>query len=205
MQTRTALEPDKFYHIYTRGNNRETIFRGKENYTYFLKLYQKYMLPYVDTFAYCLLPNHVHFLVRVKEEAALQRTIITDKDKKYVDVQRQFGHLLNAYTRTFNQRYNRSGSLFQQRFGRKPVDSEAYLCRLVFYIHFNPQHHGLVSNFANWPYSSFQSILSEGRTNLMRSEVISWFGDRELYQQFHQENKAEFESIKILLLDDDEV
>ncbi|RDV12599.1 hypothetical protein DXT99_22815 [Pontibacter diazotrophicus] len=55
MQKITSLEPGKYYHLYTRGNNKETLFRHPDNYAYFLQLYRKYITPYVDTFAYCLI------------------------------------------------------------------------------------------------------------------------------------------------------
>jgi len=59
-----------FYHIYNRGNNRENIFFEENNYYYFLEKYDKYLTNYLETFAYCLLPNHFHLLVRVKENTS---------------------------------------------------------------------------------------------------------------------------------------
>lgn len=72
MQQTILLEPNKIYHVYTRGNNRENIFKEPENFYYFLQLYRKYISPYADTFACCLLPNHFHFLTRVKEVEKLE-------------------------------------------------------------------------------------------------------------------------------------
>ena len=66
------LEPDSFYHIYNRANGNEKLFASKENYRFFLKRYKDLITPIADSFAYCLLPNHFHFLVRIK-------TIITSK------------------------------------------------------------------------------------------------------------------------------
>ena len=57
----------QFYHIYNRGNNKENIFFNENNYNYFLKKYDFYFLDYLDIYCYCLLPNHFHLLVRVKE------------------------------------------------------------------------------------------------------------------------------------------
>jgi hypothetical protein len=60
------LEHGKFYHIYNRGINRQSIFFEDRNYRYFLRLYMKHVLPVADTFAYSLLGNHFHFSVRIK-------------------------------------------------------------------------------------------------------------------------------------------
>jgi len=55
MTSPTAIQPGKYYHIYYRGNNRETIFFINANYRYFLRLYEKYIVSVAETFAYCLL------------------------------------------------------------------------------------------------------------------------------------------------------
>jgi len=69
MTSPSPLQPGVFYHIYNRGTNREDIFIEGRNYDYFMQLYIKYIEPVVETYAYCLLKNHFHLLVRVKEEA----------------------------------------------------------------------------------------------------------------------------------------
>jgi hypothetical protein len=100
---------------------------------------------------------------------------------------KSFSNLFNAYTKTINQAYERSGSLFQERFKRKEVKSEAYFIRLVHYIHFNPQKHGLIQDFRDWPHSSYESFLSVKPTQLSRDEVLQWFGSKEAYKDFHRQ------------------
>ncbi len=68
-ESSSALQPSQYYHIYNRGNNRENIFVSEENYRYFLKLYAVHIEPVADTYAYCLLKNHFHVLVRIKDQA----------------------------------------------------------------------------------------------------------------------------------------
>ena len=62
-----CMESGKFYHIYNRGNNRETIFKEVKNYYFFLQNFQNYLQNYIDIFSYCLMPNHFHFLIKIKE------------------------------------------------------------------------------------------------------------------------------------------
>jgi putative transposase len=68
MTSPSPLLFDTCYHIYNRGNNHENIFIQERNYTYFLNLHFKYIEPVAETFAYCLLRNHFHMLVRIKSE-----------------------------------------------------------------------------------------------------------------------------------------
>jgi len=67
------IEHDKFYHIYNQGINGENLFREKANYSYFLQQYDKYIDPIAETFAWCLMPNHFHVLVRIKEEDEIDK------------------------------------------------------------------------------------------------------------------------------------
>ncbi|MBC3539228.1 transposase [Rufibacter sediminis] len=187
MQQTVPLEAGKFYHVYTRGNNKETVFVEERNYEYFLQLYLKYITPFADTFAYCLLRNHFHFLIRVKEVATIQTSqVLKTCEVLPAHMSKQFSNLLNAYTKAINSAYGRTGSLFQERFGRIEVTSPGYFTRLIYYIHFNPQKHGFVEDFRDWPHSSYHSFTSlNKRTNLKREEVLEWFGGVKWYQDFH--------------------
>ena len=62
------LQNGKYYHIYNRGNNHENLFRTPDNYEHFLRLYEKYISPIAGTFAWVLMKNHFHLLVKVKDE-----------------------------------------------------------------------------------------------------------------------------------------
>jgi putative transposase len=190
------LEPNRYYHIYNRGVNGENIFKQPQNYEYFLTQYAKYVSPVVDTFAYCLLKNHFHLLIRVKDfsNAALLKEI-QDKNnwKKIPDVSRQFSHFFNSYAQSINKAYNRTGLLFETPFERKLVDNDAYFTRAVFYIHSNPQRHGFVNDYRDYLHSSYHSHLQSKTTKLMRKEVIDWFGNVDEYVKFH--NLMDFRDI----------
>ena len=185
MRDFVPLERGQYYHIYNRGNNGENIFIEERNYSYFLDLYAKYIGPIADTFAYVLLRNHFHLLVRIKDPPRPGRSDRPARSPK--SPTQQFSNLFNSYAKSINKAYGRTGSLFQKRFGRIPVTSDAYFATLVRYIHFNPQKHGFVSDFREYPYSSYQAVLSNKTAQLKRDAVLEWFGDKTTFVEFHRD------------------
>jgi REP element-mobilizing transposase RayT len=106
------------YHIWTHANGRENLFRVEENYRYFLKKYGFYIYPVVNTYAYCLMPNHLHLMVRIENEeevlaalrkrrATLQRFETLGGFSKAISL--QFSHLFNAYTQAYNKLFKKKG------------------------------------------------------------------------------------------------
>jgi putative transposase len=183
MTSPAPLEHGQYYHIYNRGNNRENIFVEDRNYRYFLKLYAKHIEPVADTYAYCLLRNHFHFLVRIKTVEEQQKIRVS----RTLKPSQQFGNLFNAYAKAINKTYGRTGSLFHNPFGRVSVTSDAHFVHLIAYIHQNPQKHGFVEDFRTWPYSSYHACLSRKPTRLMREEVLDWFDGPTAFQAFHRQ------------------
>jgi REP element-mobilizing transposase RayT len=195
MTTPAALQYNQYYHIFNRGNNRESIFFEERNYHYFMKLYSKYIVPVAETYAYCLLGNHFHFLVRIcSEDEIRERNLIEEGNPKGLQdlsglvvttPSMQFGKLFNAYTKAINKAYGRTGSLFQKPFGRVLLKSNAHLLHLIMYIHQNPQKHGLVDDFRDWPYSSYGILFEDRETRLMRDVVMELFGGAEGVEPAH--------------------
>ena len=171
------LQPGCYYQIYNGGNNKENIFREPGNYHHFLNLWKKYIQPVALTFCYSLQPNHFHFLIYTKEDA----------DKEVLS--RAFSNCINAYAKAINKAYNRTGSLFQERFGRKYINDSKYFLGLIYYIHSNIQKHGLCYDFRKYLFSSYLSLLSDKPTLLQREEVINWFGGRKEFIKFHEGNR----------------
>jgi len=195
MPTPIPLQHGKYYHVYNRGNNRENVFIKERNYHYFLELYVKYVVPIANTFAYCLLRNHFHFLLQIKDLSGLRRPDRSKKPSQY------FSNLFNAYTKAINKTYNRTGSLFQRPFGRIEVTSDDYFAGLVIYIHQNSQKHGFVDDFRTWPYSSYRAILSTKPTHVQRDDVLEWFDNANNFVASHRQEVAESQ-IAPLVLDD---
>jgi putative transposase len=200
MTTPEALHYDQYYHIYNRGNNRENVFVEERNYRYFMELYAYHVASVMDTYAYCLLRNHFHFLVRTKTEAEIQ-TFRVSETRKVSSPSQQFGNFLNAYAKAFNNAHGRTGSLFQKPFRRVLVRSNVHLIHLVNYIHFNPQKHGFVDDFRQWPYSSYPALKAENHSRLQRDSVLDWFGGRQAFLDSHQQ-EMDLHPISYLLVDE---
>ena len=164
------------------------MFIETRNYRYFLTLYCKYVFPIADTYAYCLMPNHFHLLVRIKTEAELmaEKSDFSQKSDFSVVPTRAFAALFTAYTKAINKAYGRTGRLFGEHFGRIEVTSERYYTNLIFYIHANPQKHGFADDFRTWPWSSYNALVTDGPTHLCRDVVRDWFGGRVQMDVFHQ-------------------
>jgi len=96
-----------------------------------------------------------------------------------------FSNFFNAYAKTINKAYGRTGSLFQHPFGRVPITSDRQFWNVIAYIHQNPQKHGFVKDFRDWKYSSYGVMLTEKKTILHRAETIKWFGTKAEYLSLH--------------------
>jgi hypothetical protein len=114
---------------------------------------------------------------------------------------RAFANLFGTYTKAFNKSYQRTGSLFEKPFRRKLVDSDRYFTALVAYIHRNPQKHGIVADFRDWPYSSYQAVVSDKATRVQRDTVLDWFNGRIGFEELHLA-EADEAVIKPLIGDD---
>ena len=103
--SQSPLVPGVVYHIYNRGNNGEDIFIEARNYDYFMKLYEKYITPVAETYAYCLLRNHFHLMVRIKDLPGFQNLAGLNAGLKPKPIYQYFSNFFNAYTKAINKTY----------------------------------------------------------------------------------------------------
>ena len=171
------LYKNKLYHFYNRGNGTEKIFFKEENYYYFLKQYEKYLSDFIDTFAYCLLPNHFHILGRVKND---DPGIVSETFRKF----------FISYSMSINVQEKRKGNLFQRGFKRKIIEDEKYFYAAVYYIHSNPVHHGITKDLTQYKFSSYNSLCGNNKTILCRDELMEWFGGKNNFIEYHTEMKS---------------
>ncbi|MDI9341937.1 MAG: transposase [Sediminibacterium sp.] len=184
--TTDKLMPDGIYHVYNRANGNEPLFVSEENYVFFIRKYQEFILPVADTFCYCLMPNHFHFLIQIKPEDALKRVVTFPKFETLEKlVSKHFSNFFSSYTQAFNKQQNRQGSLFMKNFKRKQVQDEHHYPKLVHYIHFNPVQANLCKQPEHWPYSSYAGILNGELSFLKTDELLRWFGGLEYYKAYH--------------------
>ena len=258
--TSLPLVPETFFHIFNRGNKGIKIFYQERNYSYFLKKYAKALSPYLDTYAYCLIPNHFHFLVRIKSESEILLAAKNDYNKvsklmwnsikniaeefhprffkdnpeflkllysKHLDDEIKFEYLLHnfpsmlrsnlaswivsdtfrkffgAYAKAINNQEKENGSLFQKNFRRKRVGSDNYFTHLIWYIHNNGAHHGLVKKFDEYPWSSYHRFLNTSPSLLKKMEVLEWFGGTEFYIDFHRQAKVNWDWLNNVILEEE--
>ena len=142
----SALKPGTIYHIYNHANGFENLFVKEENYLYFLKKYATHIPSVADTLAYCLMPNHIHLMVRIKLEHQLPESLKLSGSANPRKISKQFGNMFSAYAQAFNKQQGRKGSLFIPNFKRKAITNNQYYAHLIHYIHYNPVKDGFVAH-----------------------------------------------------------
>lgn len=184
---KTEFRASEYYHVYTRGNNRQVIFFEQENYVYFLRqLRECGVTDAADIVAYCLMPNHYHLLLHLKVD----------------DISRPMQRFGLSYTKSVNIRYKRVGSLFQGRFKAIHVDREEYLLHLSRYIHLNPVVAKLVRRPEDWKFSSYLEYIGLRPGKLPSPNVVlSQFSSPDAYRKFVEDRALNDERIAHLLLD----
>lgn len=185
------LEPNKYYHIYNRGNNKERLFYSPNNHEYFLSKFNHHCFHVFDTYSYCLMSNHFHFLVSVRSIAEQTRLFADSnlRSKVLRSPSRHLSNFFNSYTQSINKERNRTGSLFQRPFKRKEVDSDDYFRKLIVYIHQNPVHHKFTKSFKDYPYSSYSHFLNFDEDSFLnREKVLDLFGGLVNFEAAHSEN-----------------
>ena len=185
------LEKGNYYHIYNSGNNSIDVFFDAESYYHFLRLYDKYISPIADTYAWCLLKNHFHILVYLRMDNEIEFEKLeysTIVNLKVIEPSKQFGFLFNAYTQAINKKFIRTGGLFEKPFERKLITSDSYLKNIIHYIHNNPVQHGFVKQMSLYPWSSYDSIISDKLIKLKRKEIIAIYGGKDEFIEYHNNN-----------------
>ncbi len=176
MEAKIPLVAHEFYHIFNRANSQaDKLFFQERNYCFFLDKWDEYLGSLVEVWAYCLVPTHFHFLVRIIE-----------KDDK--EIREQMRRFAISYAQAINKQERRRGSLFQEHPKCVSIQKESHLLWLVYYIHNNPVHHGITSSFWEWRYSSLHALANNMPTKLERTKVWKLFGGKQAMLDFHKQD-----------------
>ena len=168
--------PGNLLHVYNRGNNKQQIFFNENNYRLFTGMVVKHINPYSDILAYCLMPNHFHFLLHVNENSCKPKKI---GSLESTELNNGFRMLQSSYAKAINNQYHRTGSIFQQNTKFKLLNKtqgdyayQATYAEVCFhYIHQNPLKAGLVTKMEEWNFSSFREYMSTGTTGLCKRHL----------------------------------
>ena len=147
-------EEGQIYHIYNRGNQKQTLFFDDADYYNFLKKAEKHLLPYVDLLAWALMPNHFHFEIYANEKTV---QLIENRILPTNYLSEGMRNLQSSYTAGFNALYDKSGNLFHQKFKNKLVgpNTKTQGRNLMHYIHRNAYEAGLVKRLQDYKFSSY--------------------------------------------------
>ncbi|MGH7771356.1 MAG: REP-associated tyrosine transposase [Candidatus Binatia bacterium] len=167
--------PGALYHVISRGNRREKIFRSRGDFQRFVSVLREIKGQAGFTlYAYVLMPNHFHMLIEVAEKP----------------LSKVMQSLLYRYTRYYNKRYHQVGHLFQGRYKAIVCDKESYLVELVRYLHLNPVRARMVRNPSDYPWSSHRAYVGDGDgVGVAVEEILSRWSKRKkhagaAYEQF---------------------
>ena len=202
MKDRKArLAPGNFYHVFNRANGKEELFVEEKNYNFFISKYLKYINPIAHTYSFCLMPNHFHFIIQIKNEHDLFRSLDINYMAKYFKspgegdfnyfigrmLSRQFSNMFNSYAQAFNKMYDRKGNLFIRNYKRVFIDTDTYLRKLVIYIHLNPVKSELTEDPSLWKFSSYSHIISGKSTFVDTDFPIRLFDDIANFKFIHEQ------------------
>lgn len=195
------LDPDSYFHIYNRTNNHEVLFPTTHNKIYFLKLIERRLLYLIDIYAWCLIPNHFHFLIKTKtpEKAAAYLSHVTCRkltmtESAFLKGTQTFSSLtlrawtgvFQSYAEAFNKMHKRKGNLFYTSFKRIKIADESHFIKSLVYIHTNPRKHGLTEDYRDYEWSSWNSYEFAGQPHVKRELVYEMLGGSQVFLQAHE-------------------
>lgn len=179
--------PDQYYHVYSRGANKQPIFRDDADYRFFMSLFSRslsiepqasrltrypHLRGELELIAFCLMPNHVHLLIYQRQAGSMQQLMRS---------------MMTSYSMYFNRKYARTGPLFESRYKASRIDHEAYLLHISRYIHLNPR------SYKRYPYSSFRTYIGGSMPEWLEPQrALELFGTPQAYENF----VADYEDVK---------
>lgn len=171
IKTKYILSSGEYFHVYNRGVAKGKIFFSDRNYRYFIRrINEAFEEDYLEIIAYCLMPNHFHFIFFQKRPLGISDFIKA---------------VCNGYVKAINKERQRSGHLFEGKYKIKKIDSNEYILHLSRYIHLNPVRAKLVSKPDEWLFSSYKEYIGSMKSgNISPDIILKQFRNTSQYQQF---------------------
>lgn len=182
--TTLPIETGRIYHVYNHAVGNENLFRNQNDYLRFISDWQKRMPGIADVYAYCLLPNHFHMMLKV-----------IAPPKQFSDA---FGVVCNAYSKYYNNKYRRMGSLFVKPFKRRIADSDKELAWIPWYIHRNPLHHKFFLDWEQYEWSSFREYVAGESVMVTFDYLLNFYGGLDAMIAHHKMNELHWNSKGLL-------
>ena len=201
------FEEGKIYHIYNKTSNNLVLFKDDSDYLLYLNKFKFYFSGLFDTYAYCLIPNHFHFLLKVKplyEITQYAESLDSISSRKLLEGNIShskflisiFKNFFSSVSLSYKSKYNHSGQVFMKRFKRIAIESDSKLVYTFCYIHHNPIHHYLSLNYSKWNWSSYKAYISSESTTIKKVEFLEWLGGISTFHQLHEEFKIEKNKVR---------
>ena len=189
------------YHLYNKVATESKLFKEEADYHKFLALFHRYFQNYFDYLAYALIPNHFHFVVRVKpiteevlvaEKTVRARQLLAGDATVDMLLTHQAARWFSSYMKGFNHRHRRTGPMLKQGFRRVAQGTMSHILDKIAYNHHNAIHHGLVKEYHQHPFSSYNAFTQNKKTLMAKEEVLDWYGGLEGFLNYHQVYKDTF-------------
>lgn len=218
---KVILATEQIYHVYNRGVEKRSIFLTRRDYLRFMDLINYYRFAncpikysyfkllsnkareetlqnledvsqkLVEVLAFCLMPNHVHFLLKQLKDNGISKFM---------------AKITNSFSHFFNIKQERVGHLFQGNFKAVRIESDEQLIHVSRYIHLNPVASYIIDfdELENFEYSSYPEYMNKKKGFCETQTVLSYFKNRQDYKRFigdQADYARRLEAIKHLIID----
>jgi len=193
-----------YYHLVFKSVDGLLLFGNTSDYDLFLNRFKEFTKDFLDTWAYVLLRNHVHFIVKIRSVEEIEHYINncsaeeqTEAVKKLAAnnmktdlldgvIERQVNSFMVSYVRTINNRNNKQGGFFQKPFRRMLITDDSYLQQAIVYVHANAQKHNLVNDFLKYRYTSYHDIIRGNYLYIDTKAVLNFFNGTNKFIEIHR-------------------
>ncbi len=190
-----------YYHIFSQsvggGENGSEI-----KHSVFLHCFDQQLSSYFNLYAYCILPDHFHFLVKVKGDAQTSLASLQNLDEvrklKNSKINKIINQELSKLCYFLDQSISNNPAnknQFRYKIQNELVDKDYNFADSIFHIHYNPAYHNVDQSYQTYPWSSYQYFLNGSNIPIQRNEVLQYFSGKQYFIKFHEEMEQSFKQL----------